>query len=246
MHRALKAVPIAVILLLGGLACHVLGTRAGAVDGAPPARGARGGLLAKTQQHQFEVFFYPAGLQIFPQDSAGKPLDTTNISALAIFYHPNSPSPWFDRPLRPVAATAGAAPTLLEHSIGLGTVPASGAKVVFEISGLTDPSEPAVSFTVPFQFTAVQLRAPAAPATATASPAYVYASGFQGVGYYANPGPQTTPPPATVPSQAQPPRYSGNATRTQAGGSRPVNAARARDWTTGHRMRLHKPWLSPG
>jgi hypothetical protein len=77
-----------------------------------------------------------------------------------------------------------------------------------------------------------------APAGALAQrpigPRFIYGPGSQGFGYYASPGPQTVSPSATVPRPS-------SASRTGGGGSRPRN----RDWTTGHRMRNHKPWLRP-
>ncbi|SIO65827.1 hypothetical protein SAMN05444166_7851 [Singulisphaera sp. GP187] len=246
MRPALKPVPMAGILLLGGLMSLVFLSRADGEDEPAPTKSARGGFLGKTERHQFEVFFYTQGIRIFPQDSTGKGLDATNLTAIATFYHPNSPSPWFDRRLQPATAAAGQPSTSLVRAIGLGTVPASGAKVVFEISGLPDPTETSVSFTVPFALMTSQVPAPVAT-DGTASPRFIYAAGSQGVGYYANPGPQSAPPSATGPRPAAPPRYTGSATRTQASGSsgpRTVGPG-ARDWTTGRRSRLPKPWLRP-
>ncbi|WP_406696961.1 hypothetical protein V5E97_38835 [Singulisphaera sp. Ch08] len=246
MRLALKPVPRAGILLLGGLISLVLLPRADGEDEAAPVKSARGGFLGKSERHQFEVFFYTQGIRIFPQDSTGKGLDATNLSAIATFYHPNSPSPWFDRRLQPATAAAGQPSTSLVRAIGLGTVPASGVKVVFEISGLPDPAETSASFSVPFALMTSQVPAPTA-ADGSASPPYIYAAGYQGVGYYANPGPQSTPPAATGSRPASPPRYTGSAPRTQAsGGSSPRTVGPgARDWTTGRRSRLPKPWLRP-
>ena len=246
MRPVLKTVPTAGILLLGGLMSLALLPRADAGDEAPPTKSARGGFLGKTERHQFEVFFYAEGIRIFPQDSTGKGLDAKNLSAIATFYHPNSPSPWFDRPLQPATAAAGQPSTSLVRAIGLGTVPESGVKVVFEVSGLTDPAETSASFTVPFALMTPQVPAPAAT-DGTASPRFIYASGYQGVGYYANPGPQSAPPrrrelvrflPRGFP--AAPPG------RKRAPVPAPARVGPgARDWTTGRRSRLPKPWLRP-
>jgi hypothetical protein len=59
-----------------------------------------------------------------------------------------------------------------------------------------------------------------------ASSRFIYGPGSQGFGYYSNSGPQATP----TSSRA-----------TGVGGSRPRN----RDWSTGQRLRNHKPWLRP-
>ena len=76
------------------------------------------------------------------------------------------------------------------------------------------------------------LSAAAEPTAAQASaPRFVYASGSQGVRYYANPGTAT---------QAR----SAPAPRTSAARGTSVGPG-VRDWTTGRRGRLHKPWLQP-
>jgi hypothetical protein len=107
------------------------------------ARSARGGLLAKTARHQFEVFFYPTGVRVLAETASGQPVDASRASGTATFYHPNSPQPWFSRPIH------GTAQSGLELAIGLGNTPAAGGKVAIEVSGLTDPAESSTSFTVP-------------------------------------------------------------------------------------------------
>ncbi len=219
---------------------------ANADDEAVTTKSARGGFLGSPRGINLEVFFYKEGIRVFPQDAEGKGLDARNLSAVATFYHPNSPSPWFDRTLQPATAAAGQPSTSLVRAIGLGTVPASGAKVVFEISGLTHPDETTASFTVPFVVMTPPVAAPVA-SDGAASPRYIYAAGYQGVGYYANPGPQSAPPSATGPRQALPPTFSGSSSRSSARSSsspRTVGPG-ARDWTTGRRSRLPKPWLKP-
>ena len=80
----------------------------------------------------------------------------------------------------------------------------------------------------------------------TASPRFIYASLYQGVGYYANPGPQSAPPSASGTRSVSPPRFSGSNSRTQA---KPFPSSEVgpgvRDWSTGRRSRFHKPWLRP-
>ncbi len=122
-----------------------------------PTRSARGGLLATAQHVQFEVFFYTTGSRVFPRDAAGEPLDAAKLTGRATFYHPNSPEPWFSRPLHPAAANPGQASESLDLAIDLSTVPPTGARVAFEIEGLpgpAQPAQPAARFTVPVAFVA--------------------------------------------------------------------------------------------
>lgn len=230
MRLNLKAVQIGGILLLSTLASLFLITQAGAQVGA---KSERGGILAKAGSHTFEVFFYPTGVRVFPVDAAGKPVDTSKSSALAIFYHPSTEAPWFSRTLVPGPLGTGQVSTSLDDSISLVNVPATGAKAVFEVSGLAGPTAPAVSFTIPIEFVKVaEAAAPTAESTPTTP--FVYTLGAQGFGYYANPGPQAAPAAVATP------RFSGNAAAAAPG--RAVGPG-ARDWSTGRNGRLHKPWL---
>lgn len=115
-------------------------------------KSARGRAVATIGAYRFEVFFYATGLRVFPQDAQGAPLDAAKLTGTATFYHPNSPEPWFARPLRPAAAGPGLASESLDLAIDLSTVPPSGAKVTFEVAGLPDPARPTARFTVPFEF----------------------------------------------------------------------------------------------
>lgn len=232
-----------------------------------PVRSARGGLLAKAQHSQFEVFFYTTGLRVFPQDAAGEPLDAAKLTGTATFYHPNSPKPWFVRPLRAPTATPGQAAASLDLVIGLGKVPPTGAKVMFEIAGLPDPAEPTVTFTVPFEFVK---NPPQAPAThpmppqgeVMLSPLYIYTPGYYGLGYYRYPGPETAPPsrrgpavplsgygrvPSASPSSPIPYVSGGHAVSIlpSTSGSNATVGPGHRDWTTGRDIPLAKPWLRP-
>jgi hypothetical protein len=210
---------------------------------SPPARSQRGGLIGKSGQHQFEVFFFPTGVRVYPQGPAGEPLDVSRTTATATFYHPNSPRPWFLRPLAPEAAAAGRAPTSLEHAIGLTNVPPRGVRVTFEVTGLPGPAGSTATFTVPFEFvpaptpaaTAAQPAAP--PAGAARVPRYVYGYGNAGYGYY-----QYTSPGTVV---------SGAGANTFYGRPMPFPEAghevgpNHRDWSTGRDLPLAKPWLQP-
>ncbi len=111
---------------------------------------AHGGTLEKTQHHQFEVVFTEHGLNVYPFTIDGKPLDASKLTGTATFYHPNSPDPWFNRPLQPAPATPGQASPALGVRVGLSKVPITGAKVTFQIKDLAESTEPDVSFTVPF------------------------------------------------------------------------------------------------
>lgn len=69
------------------------------------------------------------------------------------------------------------------------------------------------------------------------SPRFIYASGSQGVRYYANSG-------ARAANAAPAPRFSGGNARAQGGGSRARTVGPGvRDWGTGQRLGLHRPWL---
>jgi hypothetical protein len=217
--------------------------QAGAQEQAKVSKTAQGGLVATTPHHQFEVFFYPTGVRVFPRTTAGQPLDVSRASATATFYHPNSPRPWFSRPLAAGAAAPGQeAPSSLEHAIGLANVPASGVRVTFEVTGLSGPGGSTATFTVPFEFAPVPspttTTQPAATTAGAASvPRYVYGYGNAGYGYY----------PYTSPGTAAP-RVTAN---TYHGRPMPFPGAdhevgpNHRDWSTGRDVRLAKPWLQP-
>lgn len=66
--------------------------------------------------------------------------------------------------------------------------------------------------------------ASARAAQAATTPPFAYRPGPQGVGYYASPAPRATPAPAA-----------GNRPRTV--------GPRARNWATGNRVPLHRPWM---
>ncbi len=231
-------------LALGGFC--LLGDlgRAGAQQPSESTRTARGGALAKAGQHQFEVFFYKTGIRVFPQDSAGSAIDATNLTGTATFYHPNSPDPWFSRAL-PNAPADGKPSSSLDLTIDLSTVPPTGAKVAFEIAGLSDSADSTTTFTVPFEFVTTQVASaavqPNAPQGAvTPSPLFVYGPGSSGFGYYSYPGPQTAPARASSTTS-----LSVNTPTRRTSSSR-SNSTTYRDWSTGRNsMRLAKPWLRP-
>ncbi len=216
---------------------------AGAQEEPAVARSARGGLIAKTARNQFEVFFYPTGLRIFPLDSAGAPIVASKLAGMATFYHPNSPKPWFTRPLQAAAADAGQPSASLDLVIGLGTVPPTGAKVAFEVAGLPDPAGPTATFTVPVEFAAAPTAStPAAPPSGAAvGPRYVYGPGYYGFGYYQYPGPRAAPAAASSPTVYS---YSTPSRRGSGGGTGSTH-----DWSTGRDYPsgglISKPWLRP-
>lgn len=199
------------------------------------AKSARGGLLAKAEGVQFEVFFYPTGVRVFPTDAAGGQIDASRLSATATFYHPNAPDrPWFSRPLR-------ATPQSLDLVVGLAAAPPSGARVAFAVEGLTSGKK--VAFTLPMEFVAEAVTPPNAPAASTQpEPRYIYAPGYYGYGYYAYPGPESNPQPATGTTgyYGQASRYSGMSSMRD----HTVGPGH-RDWTTGRTSPLAKPWLKP-
>jgi hypothetical protein len=142
--RAIRSIALAALAVgLGGQGvCR-------AHDGHEHA-GPHGGTLGKAGSQPFEVVFAKAGLKLYPLTPEMKSGDASRLTATATFYHPNSPNPWFQRPLRPAAVIPGQTPTSLDLALDLSTVPATGAKVTFEVAGLPDPAAPTASFTVPF------------------------------------------------------------------------------------------------
>lgn len=214
---------------LGGL------LTAAAQEQAKVAKTARGGLLAATPQHQFEVFFYPTGVRVFPQTKAGHPVDTSQATGTATFYHPNSPSPWFVRPLQSVRGQPGS----LDLAIGLGNAPATGAKVAFEVVIPANTNEPRTTFIVPLEFVPLPTAEPTAPAGGVATvPRYTYGPGYYGYGYYPYSSRTAASPPASAyHSYATPSgHYRGDGDSVGPG---------HRDWTTGRENPLSKPWLRP-
>lgn len=238
MH-SLRIKPLSSVLLLGAILSSGHSGTAGSHDETKTTKSARGGALAKTARNQFEVFFYPNGLRVYPLDSAGSPIDPAKLTGSATFYHPNSPKPWFSRPLKGAATTAGAAPASIDLVVGMGTVPPTGAKVTFEIAGLPDATESTATFTVPVEFvkapTAATLPVPP-PGAVAPSPRYVYGPGYYGYGYYQYPGPEMAPA-----ARSSPTVYGYSNQSGSSGGTH--------DWSTGRSLPsgglIGKPWLRP-
>lgn len=240
MRPALKRIALAGVVALASAWAPGRVGEADAQEGATPAKSARGGLLAKSERHQFEVIFYPTGVRVFTRTSSGAAVDSSKLAATATFFHPNSPKPWFSRPL---VATGES----LELAIGLSNAPQSGAKVMFVVSGLEGSEGSGSSFTVPLEFVPQATTQPAAPAAATApSPRYIYAPGYYGYGYYAYPGPETLPQrAASAPTYySAPPRYGSRSTMRFPAAGHSVGPNH-RDWSTGRDSPLAKPWLQP-
>lgn len=235
MRPALKIVALAGIALASAWGVG----RIGAQEEAKTTKSARGGLLAKTERYQFEVFFYPTGVRVFPQDNAGVPVDTTRLAGTATFYHPNSPTPWFSRPLRGAATIPGQAPAALDLAIGLSNAPATGAKVTVEVTGLPDSAESKATFTLPLEFAPPPPTAgPMPPQGGVPTvPRYTYGPGYYGYGYYEYTSPAPQPRPAGRHSYATTPGMFGPGGMTVG----PYH----RDWTTGRSSPLAKPWLRP-
>ena len=226
---AFAALGLAAILIAG------LRVPSGAGEEPPPVKTARGGLLAKAGHQQFEVYFYPTGVRVFPQDHAGAAADASQLAGNATFYHPNSPKPWFSRPLR-------GTPQSLDLAIGLTNAPQSGVKVAFEITGLSGTAEPKANFTVPLEF----VPQPVAQPTVTLPtaprggvpivPRYTYGPGYQGYGYY----PYSSPAPESHPSARQ--SYMSSIPGMYGPGGMTVGPGH-RDWSTGRDNGLAKPWM---
>jgi hypothetical protein len=227
---------------LVGASVVVGGGSAWAQSEPAPARSSRGGLIAKSAQHQLEVFFFPTGVRVYPQGPSGEALDVSRTTATATFYHPNSPKPWFSRPLVAEVVALGQAPAFLELAIGLTNVPSQGVRVTFDVNGLSGSTETAATFTVPFEFAPAPAQVavatqPAAPPTGAAPvPRYTYGPGSQGYGYYE----YTSPAPAARPSGNQ--SYMSSIPGMFGPGGMSVGPGH-RDWSTGRDVPLAKPWM---
>lgn len=242
MHRLMKVAALAGFFALA--AAWSFGRVGTAVAQDPTVtKSARGGLLAKSERNQFEVFFYPTGLRLFLMDSSGHPIEASRLTGTATFYHPNSPKPWFTRPLRGGTASAGEAPASLDLVIGLGTVPPKGAKVKFEVGGLPDSAESLAVVTLPVEFVVTQAATnpTAPPAGAAPDPRYVYGPGYSGFGYYQYPGPQAAPAAVSSPTV-----YTYSTPRGRSSGG---SSGSTHDWSTGRDYPagglISKPWLRP-
>jgi hypothetical protein len=178
MRPSLKVVTwaVGVFMLANPCGLSPIGT-ATAQEESKPVKTMRGGALATAGAYQFEVFFYTTGLRVFPQDAKGAALDASKLTGSATFYHPNSPNPWFARPLRPAAVGPGQALESLDLGIDLRTVPPTGARVAFEIAGLPEPGKPTARFTVPVQFVMVPAEPAATQVGAVAGPRHSYTPG---------------------------------------------------------------------
>jgi hypothetical protein len=109
-----------------------------------------GGDQRQAKRFHFETAFSKSGLKLAAHGPDHRAIDVSGLDATATFYHPSSENAWFTRKLRPAPAGQGQVSTSLELVMDLSRVPTKGARVVFRVSGLPDPGEPTVSFTVPF------------------------------------------------------------------------------------------------
>ena len=71
MRPTPRNVLLASVVVLAGAWGFVRISAVGAQEALQSAKSARGGLLAKTARHQFEVFFYPTGVRVFPRPRRG-------------------------------------------------------------------------------------------------------------------------------------------------------------------------------
>lgn len=120
---------------------------AAAFQADSPTKSARGGMLARASEHEFEVFFYPTGLRLFAHRAGGRSAVTNQSAATVTFYHPNSPAPWFTRSLHGGDGS-------LDLSMNLSSLSSSGVRARFEVKGLDGPGGAEATFTVPMEFVA--------------------------------------------------------------------------------------------
>jgi hypothetical protein len=108
-----------------------------------------GGTVAKTKHHQFEVVLRKDGLNVYPMGQKNEPIDASRLSGTVTFALPGVSKPFTYR-LRAAAPNANRTPDSLGLVVDLNKVPTTGSKATFQIAGLPDPTEPTVTFTVPF------------------------------------------------------------------------------------------------
>lgn len=114
-------------------------------QGAAP----HGGTVAKTGRYQFEVVFRKDGLSVYPSAPGRGAIDVAMLAGTATFTLPGTSRPFTYR-LATQPAAAGRSAEALAVAVDLSKVPATGAKVSFEVSGLPDPAERIATFAVPF------------------------------------------------------------------------------------------------
>jgi uncharacterized protein YbaR (Trm112 family) len=108
-----------------------------------------GGTVAKTKHHQFEVVLRKDGLNVYPMGQKNEPIDASRLNGTVTFALPGVSKPFTYR-LRAAAPNANRTPDSLGLVVDLTKVPTTGSKATFQIAGLPDPTEPTVTFTVPF------------------------------------------------------------------------------------------------
>jgi len=242
------------ILILGGLLTSLFGLDrarlAGAEQETKVSHSRRGGILVAAEGHRFEVFFYPTGVRVFPLDAAGNAVDTSGLTASATVSYPGAPPERsLPRPLHPVPADTGAAPSSLVASIDLADAPEKTTTVVLEIIGLSGTTASTAGFEIPLEFVAKA----AATSTPTNTPTPTNNNTSSEPRQIASLGPDGDRPdivsgPTTLPQPAAATPASAG-TRITSGSGTSKNATSAglmqRDWTTGrNNLPLSKPWLS--
>src|SRR4051794_26424497 len=161
MHPTPRNALLASVVVLAGAWGFVRIRAVAAQEASQSARSARGGLLAKTARHQFEVFFFPTGVRVLAETAAGQPVDVSRAAGThcGVFFSPpgggvlgepaagrrvavpraagpvtfSHPTPPQPWFSRPLRGTSGQTPASLELPIGLGNAPASGGKATFEL-----------------------------------------------------------------------------------------------------------------
>jgi hypothetical protein len=137
-------------MVLGILVCTVPAHEALRADEASESiKSDRGGWMATTKHHRFEVFFYKTGIRVFPHDESKTPVPVATLSGNVSFSLPGDQKPLVYT-LKGKSVPKGREQRSLDLSADLSWVPAGKVKVDFTISGLDDPREEEATFSVPF------------------------------------------------------------------------------------------------
>ncbi len=216
MRPESKSVLIAGVLLTTLLAMD-RARLIGAEEEARISHSKRGGILVATEGYQFEVFFYPTGVRVFPMDADEHPLDCSKLIANATVCYPEvPPDRWVVKTLLPAGTDQGDAQPCLVLRTGLADATEKSTLVAFEIIGLPRAAASTAAFKIPLESVARSVATAAASSTSSDS-RQLAINAFV---------------------EARPPAL-GNTSRNVS-----TTVLKQSDWTTGRtNLPLARPWL---